>query len=290
MSARPVGLHTAVSGGLLKALARAEATGCDALQVFPSNPRGWALPARNNDSEAAMAEACATRGWPLFVHAPYLVNVASPDPLVFERSCECLRYALARSVRLGAESVVVHAGSALGTDRDLARARAADALRRLLDDTLGAHLSIELTAGGGERSLARHVPDVAALIDACDADQRIGVCLDSCHLWAAGVDWTSPRGLRELRSEVLELGPQRVRVVHVNDSHDPFGSARDHHANLGDGRIGLEPFRAFLRAPEWKHAPLICETPGTEERRAEDVAAVRTMLSRPLASRASRGE
>jgi len=278
MSLRPVGLHTAVSGGLLRAVARAEATGCTALQVFPSNPRGWAVPDPDASEEAAFAAACDERHWPRFVHAPYLVNLAAPDDRVFERSCGSLEFALRRARSFRATSVVVHAGSTVGPDRKTARRRAATALLHLLDTVPGSEVAVELTAGGGERSLARRVGDVAALVEACGADERVGVCLDSCHLWAAGVEWTTPAGLGRLRADVRELGPSRIRVVHVNDSHDPLGSGRDHHANLGDGQLGVDAFGSFVRAPEWRHAPLICETPGTEPRRAADVAIVRAAL------------
>ena len=277
-SLRSVGLHVSVAGGLARAEARALEAGCSALQIFPSNPRGWALPNPDTTAEAKLADACAQRGWPLFVHAPYLVNLASPDPVVHERSRANLSFALARSARLGARAVVVHAGSAVGTDRDAARRRAASAIQALLDEHAGIDLAIELTAGGGERALARSIPNAAEMLAACGDDDRVGVCIDTCHLWAAGLDWTTSGGLAQLRRDVRELGPDRILVVHVNDSHDPFGSSRDHHANLGDGRIGVEPFGAFVRAREWRHAPLVLETPGTDERRAHDVDIVRSLL------------
>jgi deoxyribonuclease-4 len=172
----------------------------------------------------------------------------------------------------------VHAGRAVGTHGDAARGPAAGSILTLLDAQPGIRIAVELTAGGGERSLARTVPDVAELLAYCGDDERVGVCIDSCHLWAAGADWTTPAGRRRLRREVDALGRERILVVHANDSHDPLASARDHHANIGDGTIGAAPFRAFVRAPEWRHAPIVIETGGDDDRRAADVALIRSML------------
>lgn len=252
-----------------------ERLGGDALQVFSSNPRGWARPEPDREEEQAFAAECAQRRWPLFLHAPYLVNLAAPDPQVHERSVDTLAFALARGARLASAGVVVHAGSALDRGRDVARRQAADAALALLDANPGVDLLFELTAGGGERALARTIDDASTLLGACRGDERVGVCLDTCHLWAAGVDLAARDGLGELRAGVRALGTRRIRLLHVNDSRDPLGSGRDRHADLGDGQVGREALGSFLRAREWRDVPVILETPGRSERRRDDLAFVR---------------
>ena len=279
---RPAGAHVSIAGSLMRAARETEALGGDALQIFPSSPRGWSLPHSDPEGEERLAEACAQRGWPLFVHAPYLVNVASPDPEVYGRSVASLIASVERAARLGARGVVVHAGSTLGGDLHEARSRASAAI--LAAVASGEHTAraarapdvlVELTAGGGSRSLARHVDEAAAIIEACGDAEGVGVCLDTCHLWAAGIDIASPAGLRRLRAEVRALGAGRVRLIHVNDSKDPLGSSRDRHANLGEGTIGVDAIRRFLAVPDWRHVPAILETPGPDDRRVADLAAIR---------------
>lgn len=267
----------------MRAVRETEMLGGDALQIFPSSPRGWKIPAPDPEADQELAEECARRGWPAFVHAPYLVNVASPDAEVYERSVGTLCASVERGARIGAAGVVVHAGTALGGDLDHGRRRAAAAILRAAD--AGEHAAssersspdvlVELTAGGASRSLARRVDEAAAIIEACGDDERVGVCLDTCHLWAAGVDLASTAGLRRLRSDVRALGVERVRLLHVNDSRDPLDSSRDRHANLGDGTIGVEVLQRFLDVPDWRRVPAIIETPGPDDRRRADLALVR---------------
>ncbi len=278
-----MGAHVSISGGLLRAVRETEQLLGDALQIFPSNPRGWALPSPDPEGEEAFASACAQRGWPIFVHAPYLVNVASPDEEVYSRSIASLTAATRRSARFGAHGVVVHAGSALDGDLDDARRRAAAAILHAVaageDESAPGHeppsVLVELTAGGGSRSLARRVDEAAEIIEECDAHPRVGVCLDTCHLWAAGVDFASPQGLRRLRADVRALGLDRLRLIHVNDSKDPLDSSRDRHANIGHGTIGVEAILRVLAVPEWRGVPAIIETPGPEELRRADLTLAR---------------
>lgn len=275
---RRVGCHVSVAGGLPHALERAARRGCDALQVFPSNPRGWALPDPDLAAEAALADAAHERGWPLFLHAPYLVNLSAPDARVHERSVENLAFALERGARLGAAGVIVHTGSARGADRDAALTRAATTMTALLDRVDGIDLVVELTAGSGFM-IAGTVEELADVFVACEWHPRVRICLDTCHLFAAGHDLTTAAGVRRLRAGVRALGAERVTVVHVNDSRDPLGSHRDRHARVGRGTIGLDPLRRFFGWPELRHAPLILETPGTAAEVTADVALVRSLAT-----------
>jgi deoxyribonuclease-4 len=273
-----VGCHVFVVGGLARALRRAEERDCDAVQIFPSNPRGWAVPDCDPAEEAEWRDAIDAREYASFVHAPYLVNIASRDPVVHERSTTNLEFALARSARLGARGVVVHAGSAGDDDRAVALRRAAETLLRLLDRVDGTDVLVEMTAASGNL-LAGTVEQVAELLTACDDHPRVGVCVDTCHLFAAGVDLRRPAGRRRLREELRELGPERVAVVHVNDSRAPVGSRRDRHARVGTGTIGADALGVVIRMPELRHAPLLLETPRDAAEQRADVALVRTLTA-----------
>lgn len=272
---RAVGAHVSIGGGLTRAVERAEARGCDALQIFPSNPRAWALPDVDLGEEDALRARVAERGWPLFLHAPYLVNLASPDDEVWKRSATNLAFALERGVRLGADAVVVHAGHARGADRASALGRVAAALGVLLDRCEQIDVAIEGTAGA-RGAVAATPEQMAELLDRLDGHPRLRFCLDTCHLWAAGVDYAGGAGLRSLRKRLAEIGRDRFSVVHLNDSRDPCGSRRDRHENLGKGEIGVAAIRALVTCPELRRAPLIVETPGGAPTQAGDVALARS--------------
>lgn len=272
---RPVGAHVGVGGGLLRAIERAEQRSCDALQIFPSNPRGWAVPKVDNEEEARARALLNERSWPLYLHAPYLVNLASPDDAVWKRSAENLAFALARGERLGATAVIVHAGHSVGAERGRAMERVVAALRVLLDRYPAVEVAIEPTAGA-TGSIAGNVEQMAELLDALERHPRLRFCPDTCHLWAAGADYSDDGVFRSLRTELAAIGPDRFVAVHLNDSHDACGTRRDRHANLGRGEIPLEAIRRLVTCPELRTAPLIVETPGGAEEQGADVALARS--------------
>lgn len=277
----PVGAHVSPSGGVARAVERVRERGGDTLQVFSSNPRAWALPACDPDVEAAGRGALADGGLPLWFHVPYLVNLASPDAVTLGRSMATMEFALERGARLAAAGVVVHAGHAVGAERVDALGRAARSLRRLLEVSEGpdaTDLLVELTAGG-RGAIACCPEEAAELLDAVDGHPRLKVCIDTCHLWAAGVALASEEGRAALAAGLRDLGPGRVALVHVNDSADPPGSRRDRHRNLGRGTIPPDAFAALFALPELGGAALVTETPGTVEEQAADVAAVRRAVS-----------
>lgn len=274
MPGRPVGAHVSLTGGVAKAVARARERGADALQTFSSNPRGWALPQCDARADAEGREAREAHAMPLFLHAPYLVNLASPDAVTLSRSVGCMAFALERAARLGAAGVVVHAGHAVGASRGEALGRAARALAGLLDLGYDADVVVELTAGG--RGAVACCPEEAAeIVEATGGHPRLRVCLDTCHLWAAGVDLATADGRAALAAGLSDLGPGRVALVHVNDSADPPGSRRDRHRNLGRGTIPPEALAPLFALPDLAEAVLITETPGTAAEQAADVATVR---------------
>jgi deoxyribonuclease-4 len=268
------------SGGIVRSLARAEERGGNALQTFSSNPRGWALPPCDRAEDARGREALAARGFPLFLHAPYLVNLASPNPQTLSRSVASTAFALERAARLGAAGVVVHAGHAVGSAREEALDRVGRALAGLLELEYGVDLLVELTAGG-RGALACRPEEAAELLQALDGHPGLRICIDTCHLWAAGVDLASEDGRAELAAGLRALGPGRVALVHVNDSADPPGSRRDRHRNLGKGTIPPEALAPLLALPELAGAALVTETPGTPEEQAADVATLRRAAAGP---------
>ncbi len=273
----PVGSHVPVSGGLLKGLAYAREIGAAALQVFVSNPRGWAPSPGDPAQDAAFREQTGRDGVPVFVHAPYLVNFGSPTEATQRRSVEAVRHALARGAALGARGVVVHAGSAVaGAHRDEAMQQLRALLLPVLDEVGdGPRLLVEPTAGGGQ-ALAATVQDLGPWFAQLDDHPGLGVCLDTCHAWAAGHDLAAPGGMKKtLDALVKTVGRGRLALVHANDSKDPLGSARDRHEAIGAGRIGQDPFAELFRHPATRGVPVVVETPGDAASHRRDVELLR---------------
>lgn len=280
----PVGAHVAVGSGLVSGgLAYAEEIAAEAVQVFLSNPRGWAPAVGDPARDAAFRAACAARRTPVFVHATYLVNFGSPTEATRTKSVESVRGSLARARRIGARGLVFHAGSAVDKGaRDEALCRLRELLLPLLDG-LGdgdPDLLVELTAGGGA-SLAATVGDLEPFLAILEHHPRLGVCLDTCHAFAAGHDLAAPGGVRTMLNRLRKVaGPGRLKLVHANDSLDACGSLRDRHAAIGAGRIGLEPFAELFRHPVTRGVPVIIETPGKAAEHARDLALLKSLRDR----------
>jgi deoxyribonuclease IV len=225
----------------------------------------------------------------VFVHAPYLCNFASPTETTRERTAAAVRHSLVRGARIGATGVVVHAGSAVDAGhRDVALKVMRELVLPLLDelddldgvDGGAPMLLVEPTAGGGQ-PIAATVEDLEPLFAALDMHPRLGVCLDTCHAFAAGHDLTKPGGMRAtLNALVRAVGRGRLRLVHANDSKDPLGSGRDRHANIGTGAIGVEPFAELFRHPATRGVPVVVETPGDVETHLRDLATLRALRDR----------
>jgi deoxyribonuclease-4 len=269
----PVGTHVQVGAGLVKgALASADALGCETIQVFAGNPRGWAHSAGDPGVDAAFRAACAERGMRVFVHAPYLVNLGSPTAATYERSVASVAHNLLRAARIGAEGVVVHTGScvdeAAGTTAyDTAMRQVREGLLPILDalDDDAPWLLLEPTAGQG-RSLCAGVDDLEPYLAALDHHPRAGVCLDTCHVFAAGAPLDEPGGATATVDRIVDLGgPGRLRLVHANDSMDVRGAFKDRHQKIGEGHIGLPAFEELLGHDALAGVPVILETPGSRD-------------------------
>ena len=272
----PIGAHVQIKGGLATGgLAYTDAVGARAVQVFVGNPRGWKPSAGNPRQDAAFTAGCAERGVPAFIHTPFLVNFGSPSEATVEQSIATIRHNLARGSQLGCAGVVVHAGSAVGADRyEAALAQLHDRLLPVLDELPegSPRLLVEPTAGGG-RSLAATVEDLGPYLIALEHHPAVGVCLDTCHAWAAGHDFAVPGGMTAtLDALVATAGPGRLGLVHANDSLDACGSTRDRHTTIGAGSIGTAPFAELLAHPAVAGVPVVVETPSAHDGHARDIA------------------
>jgi deoxyribonuclease IV len=288
-----IGAHVSVAGGLGRAPGNARAVGCESLQVFVSNARGWAPPPVDPAGDQRFRADLAAAGLvPLFVHAPYLVNFASVSPVTRERSREVVAATLAKAAAIGAAGVVVHAGAALGSGRAAGFAPPAglattrEALLPLADavaapGALAAtpDLVLELTAGT-RGSLAARFEEMAELLAACDHHPRLRVCMDTCHAQAAGYDLGDPAGATKALDELFTTLGDRVVLVHANDSRDAVGSGRDRHCPIGTGTIGDAGFAAVLAHPGLASLPVITETTGDPDQITMDLACLRRLAGR----------
>ncbi|MFC8833445.1 deoxyribonuclease IV [Streptomyces griseoincarnatus] len=272
----PIGSHVPVAGGLHSVgLSYARDLGAETVQVFVANPRGWATPAGNPLQDEAFRAACAEASIPAYVHAPYLINFGSHTPATVERSVESLRHSLRRGREIGALGVVVHTGSATGgRERAVALKQVREHVLPLLDELTrddDPYLLLEPTAGQGA-SLCSLVEDLGPYFEQLDAHPKLGVCLDTCHVFAAGHDLAGPGGAHRALDELAAtVGAGRLKLIHANDSKDVVGAHKDRHANIGAGHIGEDPFRDLMSHPETAGVPLVIETPGGKEGHAADV-------------------
>ena len=270
----PVGTHLKVGKGLVAGvLPKAEELGCEAVQVFAGNPRGWAHSAGRPAEDAAFRAAVRERGLRVFVHSPYLVNPGSPTPATYRNSVASIAHNLRRAAEIGAEGVVVHTGSYVdptGSEEhhEAALRRVRDGLLPLLDAVADEHapwLLLEPTAGQG-RSLCAGVDDLERYLAALDHHPKAGICLDTCHVFAAGAPLDEPGGATATLDRLVAIGgPGRLRLVHANDSMDVRGAFRDRHQKLGEGHIGTGAFAELLAHPATEGVPFILETPGSRD-------------------------
>jgi deoxyribonuclease IV len=252
-----------VSGGVKAAPERAKEIGADALQLFVQSPRAWRFPDHDPEVLGSFAERAREAGMgAVLVHAIYLCNFASPDDELYAKSVATLRSTVDAACAIEADGVVFHVGSHLGSGFEHGLERVLPALEQVLErcsDTTW--LLVENSAGTGG-TIGRSLEELAVLIDRAGRHPRLGICLDSCHLWASGYDVTDAGVLDSVLDEVDEtIGLDRLRALHVNDSATPLGSNRDRHANMLEGLMG-ERLGVFLANPRLQHLPVILEVPG----------------------------
>jgi deoxyribonuclease IV len=271
------GAHVSTAGGIHTAVDRIETIGGDAVQIFTQSSRAWRLTNHDPANFERFKERRAEAGLgAVLCHAIYLINLASPDDALYERSVATLIATVDVACAIEADGVVFHVGSHLGAGLDAGLERAVPALRRALDRcSESTWLLIENSAGAGG-TIGRSVEELAVIMDRLHAHPRLGICLDSCHLWVSGADVTDRGALEEILGEVgAKIGLDRLRALHVNDAKDPLGSNRDRHANLGEGLIG-NGLSVLLGHPSLQDLPAILEVPGPVGR-GPDAAQVRKL-------------
>jgi deoxyribonuclease IV len=263
-----VGVHTSIAGGLPKAIESAVAKGCDGLQIFARNPRGWTARELEQDEVRAFRDARERAGlWPLAIHSVYLINLASQDPVLLERSRRAFREEIERGLALGADYLVVHPGNPVTAPADVGIMTAVASIRIAARDLnmQGLTILLENTAGQGSSIGCRfeQIADMLMML----ADQPVGVCLDTAHTLAAGYDIATAKGLKAtIRLIDRSFGFEPVRLIHCNDSKAPLGSRVDRHQHIGEGHIGAEAFARLTHTLKFRRIPFILETPVDGER------------------------
>jgi deoxyribonuclease IV len=262
-----IGAHVSSSGGIDKAIERAVGIGADSVQVFTQSPRTWRPTNHDPASFERFREARAEAGiGGVLCHAVYLCNLAAPDPGIYERSVETLKNTMEVAGGIGADGVVFHVGSHLGSGLEVGLERVVPALEQVLELCTGdTWLLMENSAGAGG-TIGRSVEELATIHERVGGHPRLGVCLDSCHLWVSGVDVTDPAAL-DVCLDGLDssIGLDRLRALHVNDAAAPFASNRDRHANILEGELG-EKLGVFLSSPRLQDLPAVLETAGPDNR------------------------
>lgn len=276
-----IGAHVPTSGGMAKrSIDYAETIAAEAIQVFTSNPRGWAMPETNHDADALFREKAEALDLETYVHAPFLINLGSPTEDTYKNSLASTAYSLKRGQEIGALGVVVHTGSAV-KEENVANAwkQIKKGVMPILEslDNEAPFLLLEPTAGQGQ-SLVKKLDDLANYLQALENHPKVGICLDTCHVFAAGHDIAKKGGMKETLDLLVEIaGVERIQLIHANDSMDVCGALKDRHQNIGDGFIGVDPFAELLAHPAVANAPLILETPGAEPEHGKEVALLKKL-------------
>ncbi len=254
--------------------------GAEAIQVFTSNPRGWAMPETNHEADALFRDKAAQLDLEVYVHAPFLINLGSPTEDTYKNSLASTAYSLKRGEEIGALGVVVHTGSAVKEEFvEKAWKQINKGVMPILEK-LGDQapmLLLEPTAGQGQ-SLVKKLDDLEKYLKALEYHPKVGICLDTCHVFAAGHDIAARGGMKATIDLLVEVaGIERIQLVHANDSMDICGALKDRHQNIGDGHIGVDPFKDLLAHPAIANAPLILETPGMEPEHGKEVALLKKL-------------
>lgn len=282
-----IGAHVSQAGGLWKAVERGNEIGCESIQIFNQSPRMWRPTAYTEDDFARFREARdATPIKAVLIHAVYLLNCASEDAEIREKSLASLTQSLRVGDAIGATGVVLHPGSAKTGDVGEAIKRAGEVIQEALSESDHCALHLEDTAGAGG-TLGRSFEELGALIDAGGGDERLGMCLDSCHLLASGYDIRTDESLDEVLKQCdATVGLKRLHSIHLNDSLTPLGSNRDRHAAPGEGELGEAGLAVFLSEPRFEDLPVVLET-GSEKGAvaARDIELARKLRQRGQAER-----
>ncbi len=285
-----IGAHVRAGKGIVPALEHGDEIGADAVQIFTQSPRAWKPTQYGPDVLAGyrQAEAAHPRIEATFCHATYLINLATPDPELRERSRQCLAANLAVAEGIGARGLILHIGSHRGAGMEAMLAEVVDGLLGALDGIGGdCPILLENAAGAGD-TVGRTLDELSAVISAAGEHPRLGICIDTQHLWASGIDFSTVEGTDAVIGTIdATVGLDRLGALHLNDSKVELGANRDRHENLGEGTIGPVGLAAFLGHPALDGLAALLEVPGSGDGpRAEDVTAARALLHQGRALRA----
>ena len=276
-----IGAHTPTTGGMAKrSIDYAVTTGAEVIQVFASSPRMWAMPAAKPELDEAFKIKAAELDIETYVHAPFLINLGSPTEATYVNSLASTSYSLGRAVDIGALGVVIHTGSAVdATYVDQAWKQIHEGMMPILNalDEDAPVLLLEPTAGQGQ-SLVKKLDDLENYLTALEYHPKVGICLDTCHVFAAGHDIAVKGGMTKTLDLLIQIaGVERFKLIHANDSMDVCGALKDRHQNIGDGHIGVDAFAELLAHPVVANVPLVLETPGLEEKHTVEVALLKKL-------------
>lgn len=276
-----IGAHTPTTGGMAKrSIEYAKTTGAEVIQVFASSPRMWAMPVAKPDLDEAFKIKATELDIETYVHAPFLINLGSPTQATYLNSLASTAYSLQRGGDIGALGVVIHTGSAVDVNHvEQAWKQIHEGMMPILnalsDDA--PFLLLEPTAGQGQ-SLVKKLDDLENYLKAFEYHPKVGICLDTCHVFAAGHDIAVKGGMTKTIDLLIEIaGIERFQLIHANDSMDVCGALKDRHQNIGDGHIGMDPFAELLAHPAVANVPLILETPGMEEKHTIEIALLKKL-------------
>lgn len=260
---RRIGVHTSIAGGLHLSLERARDLGCNTMQIFSHNPRGWAVKRRQTEDTAAFTEVRHKYDIsPIFIHTSYLINLASGNPSLAAKSMDMLLHEMDMADSIGAEYVVLHTGSASGEDAGIARKRAIICLADIAErGQWQAGLLLENTAG--ERGdITSRVEEISEIMEKVPGQLIAGICIDTCHAFSAGYNIGNDDGIQLLADEIKKyIGSEKIKLLHLNDAKGVFGAGIDRHEHIGKGNIGISGFRSFLNHQVFSDIPMILETP-----------------------------
>ena len=281
MKQRRFGAHMSISGGLHTACERGRRAGCDVAQIFSKNQQQWRARPLTDEEIARFKEAQVTEGVPVvMVHDSYLINLAAPGDELWHKSIAAFREELERCALLGIPCLVTHPGAHVGSGEDAGLRRVAAALDLVFETGVGRDVIVllETTAGQGS-SLGRRFEELARIIEYSRHPERLGVCVDTCHIFAAGYDIRTPEAYAATIEELDRvIGIARVKAFHLNDSQKELGSRVDRHTHIGEGCIGLEGFRALVNDERFAGLPMVLETPKGDDL-ADDVRNLATLRS-----------
>ncbi len=276
-----LGAHMSINGGLEQAVVRGQEVGCEAMQIFTKNSNQWRAKPLTAPEVTAFRDACQAAGiGPVIAHSAYLLNLAAPDEALYEKSIQALLDELQRCELLGIPDLVVHPGAHMGAGEELGLKRIAAAINRIhrAAPRLQAAIVLEVTAGQGT-ALASKFEHLAAILDQVDEGDRLGFCLDTCHLLAAGYDFRTRQGYEAMMDawEAL-VGIERIHAIHLNDSKKDLGSRVDRHEHIGQGYIGTAGFECLLNDPRLAALPMVLETPKDDNADVRNLATLRSLI------------